>query len=158
MFLQRLQIIVKIQVNFLFFSGNYSSPTQTVGMERGNEEGVESQWELPQQTKSACVKISRFVSLWKQMSMSPYSEISLVSRRFFGRDDGQTSRISPSLLCLPVLCAFPNLLFQRFTPKFPGHRGSPTLSIFHMIQGVATKTKKRAIIAFCDASGAACTG
>lgn len=90
--------------------------------------------------------------------MFPYPEISLVSRRFFGRDDGQTSRISPSLLCPPVLCAFPSLHFQRFTPKFPGHRGSPTLSISHMIQGVATKTKKRAIIVFCDASGAACTG
>lgn len=43
--------------------------TNTIGMGRGNEEGVESPWELPQQTKSACVKTFRFVFLWKCLSI-----------------------------------------------------------------------------------------
>lgn len=54
--------------------------------------------------------------------------------------------------CSPSVC----ILFQRFAPELPGHGGSPTLSVFHVIQRAATKTKKSAIIVFCHASGAAC--
>lgn len=102
--------------------------------------------------------------VWKSLGlfpsgkMSPYSEISLVSRRFFGRGDEQQAE--PLHLC----CALLQLLlcassFSRgLLQNSQGTGGSPTLSIFHMIQGVATKTKKRAIIVFCGASGAAWTG
>lgn len=89
--------------------------------------------------------------------MFSYSRISLVSRRVSGRGDGQTSRTSPPLLCLPAapaLCASP---FPEVYSKIPRAQGiSHSLCLSHDSRS-SNQHQKTAIIVFCDASGADCT-
>lgn len=45
-----------------------------------------------------------------------------------------------------ALCVAQPLFPKGYAPKLSGHRGSPSLSVFHVVQGVATKRKSQAVI------------
>lgn len=100
-----------------------------------------------------CHRMEKSLGLFSPGNMLLNSEVSLVSRRMFCRGGFACLPISAVLQSLAAALApwLPSLalcISQSFSkevcPKPPRAQGiSHSLCVFHMIQGVATKTKKK---------------